>query len=176
MGKVNFIFRSRLFMASLLVVFCAVAVSGCASLRKKFTRQKKNKGQTEEFIPVLVPVEYQRPDTSPAVVYKDQYTMAKAYFRDLENIVGSRDSSGKQQLYVFTQLTSRMELMSEVLADGEKRSLLGQLVLQVKDVISRYDKPDAIRRYDIIKSDVRRIEKEFYKVFKPALVQEDLKK
>jgi hypothetical protein len=176
MVKVNFTLRSRWFIASLLVIFCAVSVSGCASLRKKFTRQKKNKGQTEEFVPVLVPVEYPRPDASPSVVYKNNYIMAKAYFKDLDNVIGSRDSSDKQQLYIFTQLTSRMDLMAEVLADGERKSLLKQLAIQLKDVISRYDKPDAIRRYDVIKSDVHRIERDFYKSFKPALVQEDLKK
>jgi hypothetical protein len=176
MGKANITLRSQLLIASVLVVFCAVSVSGCASLRKKFTRPKKATAQGDEFVPVLVPVEYPRPNTSPSVVYKDHYTMARAFFKDLDNVIGSRDSTDKQQLYVFTQLASRMDLMAGELADGEKKSRLEQLVLQMRDVVSRYNKPDQVRRYDVIKSDVQRIERDFYKSFKPALVQGDLKK
>jgi len=176
MGKVNFTLRSRLFLVSVLVVFCAVSVSGCASLRKKFTRPKKATAEGTDFIPVLVPVEYPRPDTSPSVVYKEHYTMARAFFKDLDNVIGSRNSSDKQQLYVFTQLASRLDQMAGVLADGEKKAQLQQLTLQIKDVVGRYDKPEPVRRYDVIKSDVSRIERDFYKSFKPALVQGDLKK
>jgi hypothetical protein len=175
MVKTNFTLKTRWFMAALLVVFCAVSVSGCASFRKKFVRKKKAKSESTDFVPVLVPVEYPRPATSPDMVYKDHYGMAKAYFKDLGDIVGSRDSSDKQQLYVLNQITERMGLMSSVLADGEKKSSLDKLALEMREVISRYDQPDGIRRYDLIKRTLRNIEKEFYKSFKPALVQDDLK-
>jgi hypothetical protein len=176
MDKVSFTLKTRWFMAALLVVFCAVSVSGCASFRKKFIRQKKSADQADVFIPVLTPVEYPRPDMSPATVYKDHYSIAKAYFRDLDDIIGSKDSSDKQQLYVLAQIAGRMELMTGLLADGERKSSLEKLLLKMKEVAGRYDQPDGVRRYDLIKDTVRHIEKEFYKSFKPALVQGDLKK
>jgi hypothetical protein len=176
MDKVKAMFKTRAMLVALVVIFCAVSVSGCASFRKKFVRQKKNKDQTEEFVPVLSPVEYPRPDTSPTTVYRDHYAMTKAFFRDLEEIIGSKDSSDKQQLYVLAQVSGRMELMAGVLADGEKKTALDKLVLQIKEVAGRYDQPEGIRRYDLIKSTVRHIENDFLKSFKPAVVQEDLKK
>ncbi len=176
MAKFKSTFKTRWTLLALVVVFCAVSVSGCASFRKKFVRKKKAKSQTEEFAPVLVPVEYPRPDLSPGTVYKDHYYIAKAYLRDLDDVIGSRNATDKQQLYIMAQVAGRMGQMAALLVDGGKKSTLEGLRLQMNELTGQYDQPEGVRRYDLIKDRVRHIDREFHRSFKPALVQEDLKK
>ncbi len=164
----------RSFLAVLLIIFCAVSVSGCASFRKKFIRQSKQE-KNDQFLPVLEPVEYPRVVSSPMDQYKNHYGLAKAYLKDVQDVVGARDSGDKQQRYVLSQVGSRFDQMAALLSDGEKKSLLMQLSFQVQDLVKEYDKAGPMRRYDLMKMTMRRVEHDFRKSFKPELVKEDLK-
>lgn len=159
----------------LLVFYCVVALGGCASFRKKFVRQKKTKAKTEEFVPILEPVEYPDIQKTSVEIFQEHHMLARAYFQDLWTSLESRDSSGKQQLYLFKQLEMRLRGMSDVLVDGDRKTQAEGLIALVQAMQKEYDKPDALRRVDILKIDLRRLERDFRKDLKPDLVRDALK-
>jgi hypothetical protein len=54
------------------------------------------------------------------------------------------------------------------------KAQLKDFSLKVADVIKEYEKAGPLRRYDIMKLDLRRIENNFLHSFKPALVKGEL--
>jgi hypothetical protein len=149
-----------------LVMFCAGSLTGCSSLRKKFTRVPKNAKAGDTFIPVLQPVEYQKIEETPQQVYAGHYSMVKIYFKDLWDVLGGRDSSPKRERYIFTELMSHFNAMADLLVDSKKAEA-GVIRLRVETILKEYDKPDGLRRYDLIGSNMRQVEREIYKGFKP---------
>lgn len=163
--------KGFLFVLALLVL--TGSLSGCTSLRKKFIRKKKVTDQTQDFIPVLEPVEYEQVVMPPLGQYREQYMLARAYFKDVWAAMGSVSAGDKQQVYVLKQLTVRLQAMADLLS-GSKKDLLGQLIAQVGEVIGEYEKPAPLRRYDLLKGIVRKVEKSFRADFKPDAVMGNL--
>ncbi|MBF0570056.1 MAG: hypothetical protein HQL18_04710 [Candidatus Omnitrophica bacterium] len=159
----------------LVLVFLVGSFSGCATLRKKFTRKSKQQDKGDNFVPVLVPEEYQRVETSSIDAYKTHYAMARAYFKDMWEALDSRDSGDKQQKYVFVQVAARLQGMADLLTDEKKKAELQQLIQKTKDVSKECDKAGSMRRYDIMKSDMLRVERDVRKDFKPDAVKDVLK-
>jgi hypothetical protein len=166
-------FFGRAVLSVVLVAFCTVSLTGCASLRKKFTRVKKDKNQTEDFIPVLQPIEYTKIEETPPQVYAQHYSMVKVYFKDLWEVLGKDDSSAKREKYMFTEILAHFDAMTALLTDT-KRLEAQKLRARFKLVLAVYDEPDGSRRYDLMTGFLRAIEKDLYKLFKPAAVTSDL--
>ena len=159
-----------------LILSCLVvagSLSGCASLRKKFTRTKKTKDQKEEFIPVLEPVEYPKVVETPRQIYHDQYGMVKVYFRELLDVLGKPAGGEKREKYIFAELISHFDKMSEVLSEPAKAQAVS-LRERLAKISSEYDKPSGLRRYDLMTSDVRAIERDVYRILKPDAVLKSL--
>jgi hypothetical protein len=159
----------KFILSVVLVIFCAGSLTGCASLRKKFTRPPKHAKTGDEFIPVLQPVEYKKIEETPQQIYAGHYSMVKIYFKDLWDVLGGRDSSAKREKYILTELMSHFNAMAELLAETKKAEA-GAIRLRVETVLKEYDKPGGLRRYDLIGSDMHRIERDIYKGFKPDVV------
>ncbi len=169
----NMVFQ-QMVLRGVLVAFCMVALTGCASLRKKFTRVKKNKDQKEDFIPVLQPVEYKKVEETPVQVYAQHYSMIKIYFKDLWDTLGKPDSNAKRERYIFTEILAHFDTMAALLTDvkyQEAQSLRARFM----PLLTAYDKADGVRRYDLIAGDLRAIERDFYKILKPVVVAGALK-
>jgi hypothetical protein len=167
MMKRSFLNKSICMLA--LVMFCAVSLTGCASLRKKFTRAPKNPQVKQDFIPILQPVEYENIEQTPQQVYAGHYSMVKIYFKDLTDILGRRDSSVKREKYMFNELMRHFDAMAAFLSDAKKTEAAA-IRARVDDLLREYGKPDAMRRYDLMSGQVRLIERDVYKNFKPAAV------
>ena len=163
----------KFFVVCLVCIFCAGSLSGCASLKKKFTRQKKNVDGKEDFIPVLEPVEYPSAESSPMNVYKNHYAMTKAYFKDLSGAFDQREGSDKGEKYIFTELTSHLQSMGDLLSPSKKAEAAA-LIGQIQDVLKEYDKPRTLRRYDIIRIRMRGVERDVRKTLKPDVVSTDI--
>jgi hypothetical protein len=162
-------FLKKFVCSAVLVIFCAGSLTGCASLRKKFTRVPKNPKAKEEFIPVLQPVEYKKIEETPQQVYAGHYSMVKVYFKDLWDVLGSRNSTPKREKHIFTELMVHFDAMAALLSD-EKKAEAKAIRARVDEFLKEYDKPNGMRRYDLITSGMRRIERDMYKAFKPDVV------
>ena len=152
-----------------LLVFCAGAVSGCASLRKKFKRVPKNPRVKEEFIPVLQPLEYAKVEETPAQAYAGHYAMVRIYFKDLMEALAGREPNPKREKYIFKELTGHFDAMAALLS-GEKKAAAGAIRARVEEVLREYDKPDRLRRYDLMRGEMRKVERDIYRDFKPDAV------
>ncbi|MBF0331455.1 MAG: hypothetical protein HQL17_05915 [Candidatus Omnitrophica bacterium] len=166
-------FFSRALSGMILVAFCVMSLTGCATLRKKFTRVKKNKDQKEDFIPVLQPIEYKKIEEATPQVYAEHYSMVKVYFKDLWEVLGKDESSAKREKYMFTEILSHFDAMTALLTEA-KRQEAQKLRARFKLVLAVYDEPDGSRRYDLMTGFLRAIERDLYKLFKPAAVAGDL--
>jgi hypothetical protein len=98
-------------------------------------------------------------------VYMGHYAMVRIYFKDLWDVLGARDSSAKREKYIFTELMNHFDAMAVLLSD-EKKAEAGAIRARVNDLLKEYDKADGMRRYDLIKSGMHRVERDMYKGFK----------
>jgi hypothetical protein len=162
-------FLKKFIWSAVLVMFCAGSLTGCASVRKKFVRVSKNPKVKEDFIPVLQPLEYKKVVETPQQVYAGHYSMMKIYFRDLGDVLGARDSTPKREKYIFTELMAHFDAMAVLLSD-EKKAEAAAIRARVDGLLKEYDKPDGMRRYDLIRSGMRTVERDIHKGFKPDAV------
>ncbi|MFH0753177.1 MAG: hypothetical protein V2A70_01265 [Candidatus Omnitrophota bacterium] len=169
----KYTFSVRILSGFMLLVLMVMSLTGCMTLRKKFTRVKKNKNQKEDFIPVLRPIEYQKVEETPLQVYTQQYAMVKVYFKDLWDVLGKRDVSAKRAKYMLTEILSHFDAMTALLIEAKREQAL-QLRGRLNLLLAIYDAPDALRRYDLLTGSLRVIERDLYQGFKPAVVESAL--
>jgi len=142
---------------SFICCLCAVflVISGCAPLRKKFTRQKKKDRQTDpRFIPVLDPIEYPEKIYSAEEKYKFHYSLWKVWDKDFHQVL-ERDGSDKRQKYLLSQSIEQLEEMQVLLNDAKQAELKG-FIDKLKIVRQDYDKPSSMRNKFSIRSKVGR--------------------
>src|SRR3990167_5723451 len=109
---------------SILVVLCVLTVSvgGCTSLRKKFTRKKKEKTNEQAFVPVLDPVDYPPPSVSPEERYRYNYSLWKVWYRDLVKNIDAKESD-KNQKYLVGQIIAQLEEMKKWVSEAKQKEL-----------------------------------------------------
>jgi hypothetical protein len=144
-------------------------MTGCASLRKKFTRKPKEAKTGDKFIPVLQPVEYAKIVETPVQAYRDHYGMVRVYFRSLFDVMGTREGGAKRELYIISELLARFDAMTELLSDPKKAEAK-VIHGRVADVLKQYDKSESMLRYDLMRSAMLKIERDIYRGFKPEVV------
>ncbi len=154
-----------------LVLFCSASLTGCASFRRKFIRQNKNKDAKEDFIPVLEPVEYQPVVTSPMDSYKSHYAMVKAYFSDVYAALASRDPSEKRERYLIDQIIAHLRGM-EGLLSGDRKLEVQKVAGLLDGVLKELDKPSGLQRQDLLKGSVHKVETDIRSKLKPDMVKE----
>ena len=164
---------NRLTSTGLLLCFCGFLLTGCASFRRKFVRHSKDKVEKEDFVPVLVPVEYKRVEVAPLDAYRDHYSMVKAYFDDVYASLGNHDISGKRDQYLITQIIAHLQGMSAGL-NGARKTDADAAVTGLQELLKEFDKAASMRRYDVLKGSVHRIENDIRRKLKPDMVKEFL--
>lgn len=157
----------RLF--SLLVCLCVLTLhsSGCASLRKKFTRTKKDKNNEQAFIPVLDPVDYPPASVVPQERYGYHYSLLKVWQRDLVQNIERRESD-KNQKYLIGQILVQLEEMKRWVADAKKQQL-SDYISEWNTVLALYDQPAAMRSSFTLKKKVEALGKTMRNEFNPKV-------
>jgi hypothetical protein len=122
-------------------------------------------------MPVLVPVEYKRVEVPPLEAYRSHYAMVKAYFTDIYSTIGGKDSSGKREQYLLNQIVVHLEGMGAELT-GARKTDIASVVVHLKDLLKEFDKPVAMRRYDMLNGSLRGIETDIRRKLKPDMVKE----
>ena len=161
------IILSTSFICFLCVVF--LTLSGCAPLRKKFTRQKKKDRQSDpRFIPVLDPVEYPEKIYSSEEKYRYHYSLWKVWGKDFLQVL-ERDGSGKRQRYLLSQSIEQLDEMKVLLNDAQQAELKG-LIDELGTVLLEYDKQSAMRNKFSIRSKVTRNSSKIRNGFSPKVL------
>jgi len=159
--------NSTYFICFLCAIF--LILSGCAPLRKKFTRQKKKDKQLDpRFIPVLDPIEYPEKIYSVEEKYKYHYSLWKVWNKDFLQVL-ERNGSGKRQKYLLDQSIEQLEEMNILLNDAKQAELKG-LIDERGIVLQEYDKQSAMRNKFSIRSKVQRNGRKIRNGFSPKVI------
>lgn len=166
--------QDGLYKRLVLVLLCVVMVaasSGCSTLKKKFTRQKKkDKEAASDFVPVLEPEVYPVKTTGPADIYAQQYSMLLVWISDFAD----NYQTIKNDKRMLKSLESAVNSVAEMI--GQIQSPLAEELTGVKNQIvwvrEEFSKPESFRNIARISSELRDVEKALRKKFKPTLVAE----
>lgn len=159
---------------SIVVVLCVLVVSagGCAPLRKKFTRKKKEKAGEQAFIPVLDPIDYPAPSVSPEERYRYHYSLWRVWQRDLVQKIDSKESD-KNQKYLVGQIIAQLEEMKKWVTEARQKEL-SDAVGEWNAVLAMYDRPAAMRSTMSLRRKVEASAKKIRSRFNPEATKEFL--
>ncbi len=155
--------KRRRLEVSVFIVFTlclSLAATGCEPLRKKFTRQKKKQIETTEA-PILEPIEYPKKEYSTHDVYKNHYSLFKAWYGELINSMWQRGNL-KRELYLLNQATVNLMKMKELLAEESQKPLEGYLA-ELKAIASDMQAVVPTRDVSSLPIDLRSLERKVLK-------------
>lgn len=147
------------------VAYGAAALSGCAPLKKKFTR-KKDPDKIREVIPVLDPIDYPAAVDSPESMYAQAYSLWKVWHRELIEKLDTNEDNEKYITRLFTEDVQQLEKMAALLQDDAKRNL-GLQIDTLRSAMEAYAEPAGMRNISVIKRKLRGIDKEVRNGFAP---------
>ena len=142
----------RIMMTFAFMLVVTVGLSSCETLKKKFTRHKKE-NQVQDFQPVLEPENYPAPDKNPREIYKQHYDLIKAWYNDLWTGVDEKSYDGPVK-YSLKQILDHLEQM-KLLLKSEKAQGLNKLESLLSFYQASLDHPRPVRNYAHIQSDLR---------------------
>ena len=159
---------------SVWVVLCVLTVSvgGCASLRKKFTRKKKEKTNEQAFVPVLDPIDYPPPSVSPEERYRYNYSLWKVWYRDLVKNIDGKESD-KSQKYLVGQIIAQLEEMKKWVSEAKQKEL-SERVGEWNAILAMYEQPAATRGTMSLKRKVEASAKKIRDQLNPEATKEFL--
>ncbi|MBI3602263.1 MAG: hypothetical protein HY209_05155 [Candidatus Omnitrophica bacterium] len=144
----------KILMTVAVVLVASVSLSACDTLRKKFTRQKKqDQSQSPDFIPVLEPQDYPAPENNPVENYKLHYALIKAWYKDLWTAIDDKNSD-KMVKNSIKQILDHIAQMKPSLKT-QKAQGLNQLADLLKYYNTSLNDPRPMRNYARIESDLR---------------------
>ena len=153
---------------TVLILAVAVAVinmSGCETLKKKFTRKQN----TKKVTPVLVPQDYKGIYPN-AVLYSNHFNYWRSWTEDLMDCLDTQGSNKRERL-AATRAVEDLQRMQELLT-AEKREELTKYIkfyedLQKKMELGQPDKMEA----SSIKSDLESRRRVIMRQFEPKQVK-----
>ena len=145
--------RSYLTVSVALCVL-AVSLSGCATFRRKFIRQKKA-DKKEKIIPVLEPVTYQARSKTPQERYTKAYGMWKVWESEAEeDLNNTHYVNDKKSTETFKELIAQCQAMGGLLQE-DKRQEMAKEVAMLQRMLKEFNKPESLRNYTRMKSNLR---------------------
>ncbi len=159
-------------LLGVILTSCVLSFSGCTSLKRKFVRKRQMEDKKELFIPVLEPIEYHAVEVTPKKTYTTHYVMMRAYYRDLLSMLGRLENDQRER-YLITQISEKISLMARLLRKNESERL-EKFSQQVQAFLIELDKAPSMRRYDVIKHQLRLIEQDIVKAFKPSVISQEM--
>jgi len=109
---------------SMLCCLCILllSVTGCTTLRKKFTRQKKKDRTEKQEVAILEPIIYPAKVQTTAQVYQYHYSLWQVWQKELITALEIRESI-KRTVYHLDNVIVNLEEMQALLT-GEKKDAL----------------------------------------------------
>ena len=169
--------RARKIRPLMVVMVSLVAVSfllsGCETLKRKFTRQKKkDKEQAEEFVPVLEPEEYPEKVYSVADNYKYHYSLWQVWEKELSNAVSEKESN-KRQLYMLNQMIIHVDALKKLVSQ-ENLSGLEETLNDLNKLESQIKRPAPMHESFAILKELRKLEKKMRDHYKFEKIEPSL--
>ena len=156
-------------IAALILVVCLLSVelSGCAALRKKFTRKKKKKKEASFVYNVQ---DYEKPPNID--LYKKHFAFWKTWHKELVNKLGMNKM---RDLRAFTESVGELESLKKLLA-AEKTELLQGYIDQLEGHYNKYKSEDFTEtRSRQMRKELNRLLLRIDKAYRFSRVKDDIK-
>ena len=112
--------KKSCFLSFILIFSCILVLTGCETLRKKFTRKKKRR-ETEEVM-VITPRDYSAHPFPNDVLYKQYFVYWKSWNQELVASLNDRDSD-KKILDCVEQAIINLKKMATYLKEEKAKEL-----------------------------------------------------
>lgn len=155
----------------LCVTFLSVSLSGCHSLKKKFTRKKK-KTSAPEFEPVLNPIDYPRAQASVTDKYDYHFSLRRVWHKNLLQAMEGDESEKRMKLYLDKEIVQLTEMQSLVV--GEKKDILTKMIEDFRILRKEFDKPAQLRRLSSIERRLRALDNDVRNELDPVSMEGSL--
>ena len=166
--------QSASVMVLLLVFVFSILASGCEPLRKKFTRKKKTNVESQEFEPILDPIEYPEKIEDPDADYRYRFSLFRVWQKEF--VSGIEDKAHNKRLqYLMNSLIAQLEEMQNLLA-GEKSTKLQKKIQVFKKFQAELNQPEAFQDLQSMKRKVRTTSNLIISDFSFSSVEKDIKK
>ncbi len=167
--KVGFIYGLCFCLLSASIVF-----GGCESLHRKFTRKKKKEVEQSQDIPVLEPMEYPQKISTPEDVYRQNYSMWRAWQRELSDSF-TDNTYRKRQVYLINQVINNLQKMMGMLQE-DQASAMAPFIARLEKIRKEIESIVPVRSSTTWKIEVDRVEKDIKNQFSFLKVQKSIKK
>lgn len=117
---------------AVLLILSFVDLYGCASFKKKFIRQPKNKAEEKVDDVIFIPEEYPEVKYSKEEIYSTQYLFWRNWHTELINFL-TEDSSRKKQIDCASEALECLVVMKNLLRD-EKQIELDKYIKELTDI------------------------------------------
>ena len=165
----------KYFFILICLFFYTLSLTGCEPLRKKFKRKKKqDKTASSEFIPVLEPIDYPEPRTSPAEQYKYHYSLWKVWYKDFMQNFYENDNQ-KRAKYLLDQVIIQVQEMKKSV-QVEKQAELDGYLKEFVNLRNDLEKPEGLQNRISLKNRLDLVEKKMRNACKPPLMENYLLK
>ena len=115
----NKLFLRRAVLVLILLTF--LSSEGCEAFRKKFVRKKNVEEEVEEQV-ILEPQEYPEVVYDNTTLYKNYFTLYKAWYADLLDSL-KEESSYKKQLQCFDEVLKNLREMQNLLKPEKQQEM-----------------------------------------------------
>ena len=152
-------------------VILTLVVSGCAPLKKKFTREKK-KTNVSDVEPVLVPVDYSQNPLFSQERYQHHYALWKAWHKEFDQGVDFKNPP-KRLKFLVARIIVEVEGMEEYTNSEANKASLAEFKKKYQEVEKEFNKPDAMLDVLSIRRKLERLGKEGREQFSPQAIWGD---
>lgn len=139
-------------MFCIVIFSCVCLLTGCETLRKKFTRKRKTIDNKENV--VIVPRDYDEHPFSSDVLYKQYFSYWKAWNQELIQSLGDQESF-KRIMSSSQQAAANLKKMSSYLTDEKAGELnvyvekLGKIDAEIKEAHNLPSERMRVFRYKV---------------------------
>ncbi len=156
------------------VLSSSLVLSGCETVRRKFTRKKKVDQTKSMEVPVLEPMEYPKKVYTLQELYANHYASWKVWFGEFATSLEENSDNRKRQLFLLNKAIVELEQMKDLLNDL-KSSALGQQLEAARRLYDALSAPVLSFDFTTIKLDTQRIDKVVRKSFSIEQIKDALK-
>jgi hypothetical protein len=145
--------------------------TGCEPLRKKFTRKKREE-RTEEFTPILDPIEYPTAVHNPEKDYSRFYGLWKVWQTELLQEL-EKNESERRQIYLLDEAITQLNEMKKYLKE-DKQKEFAQILASYSSIREEYQTPAPMRRTSTLKRTLERNGQTIINNFSPKKIPDSI--
>ncbi|MDP8212689.1 MAG: hypothetical protein P9X22_05275 [Candidatus Zapsychrus exili] len=141
------------FIIVLSILTFVFSLAGCQPFRSKFVRKKKKQNVTSnDFIPVLEPVDYIKQEKTAQERYSYRYSLWNVWQKDLLNAIDKEDSD-KRLKYLLAEMIVQLKEMNKWIVGEDQEKLTG-FINDLYEIREYLNKPPKVRNMTRVRKQI----------------------